>query len=294
METEAIIKLFQSATDAPSCVSTYTELLSDKAACCAWLHSQLESFVAQPSKLSDESERKVLAHLFLLSGLANNTADYETLLAIVSCPEFDANVAREDWLYCELSRLLGVLAPANSLPALVAKVVDSATPAALMEQLVMTMVFRWLSEMENDKVFSSSIKELMEKLPPSKVDFETGMAIIINAIAAGGDAIRNSVMTFYHANEAVFAEQLPEKNLNNFFALGRLRIKSMLRGNYMGGYTENVEAEIHKMLNFPPEDRMEAAAPKTLPPIHRDHPKIGRNEPCPCGSGKKYKNCCGR
>ena len=22
--------------------------------------------------------------------------------------------------------------------------------------------------------------------------------------------------------------------------------------------------------------------------------KIGRNSPCPCGSGKKYKNCCGR
>lgn len=22
--------------------------------------------------------------------------------------------------------------------------------------------------------------------------------------------------------------------------------------------------------------------------------KIGRNEPCPCGSGKKYKNCCGQ
>jgi preprotein translocase subunit SecA len=23
-------------------------------------------------------------------------------------------------------------------------------------------------------------------------------------------------------------------------------------------------------------------------------PKIGRNEPCPCGSGKKYKKCCGK
>ena len=22
--------------------------------------------------------------------------------------------------------------------------------------------------------------------------------------------------------------------------------------------------------------------------------KIGRNDPCPCGSGKKYKHCCGR
>lgn len=23
------------------------------------------------------------------------------------------------------------------------------------------------------------------------------------------------------------------------------------------------------------------------------HPKVGRNDPCPCGSGKKYKKCCG-
>ncbi len=28
--------------------------------------------------------------------------------------------------------------------------------------------------------------------------------------------------------------------------------------------------------------------------IRRTAPKIGRNDPCPCGSGKKYKNCCGR
>ena len=31
-----------------------------------------------------------------------------------------------------------------------------------------------------------------------------------------------------------------------------------------------------------------------LAPVRRDMPKVGRNEPCPCGSGKKYKNCCGR
>jgi preprotein translocase subunit SecA len=29
-------------------------------------------------------------------------------------------------------------------------------------------------------------------------------------------------------------------------------------------------------------------------PIRRSLPKVGRNEPCPCGSGKKFKNCCGR
>lgn len=27
-------------------------------------------------------------------------------------------------------------------------------------------------------------------------------------------------------------------------------------------------------------------------PQRREQPKIGRNDPCPCGSGKKYKKCC--
>ena len=29
-------------------------------------------------------------------------------------------------------------------------------------------------------------------------------------------------------------------------------------------------------------------------PIRRTEKKIGRNDPCPCGSGKKYKHCCGK
>ncbi len=33
---------------------------------------------------------------------------------------------------------------------------------------------------------------------------------------------------------------------------------------------------------------------KTVQPVRRDAAKVGRNEPCPCGSGKKYKNCHGR
>ncbi len=27
--------------------------------------------------------------------------------------------------------------------------------------------------------------------------------------------------------------------------------------------------------------------------VRRETPKIGRNDPCPCGSGKKHKKCCG-
>ena len=31
-----------------------------------------------------------------------------------------------------------------------------------------------------------------------------------------------------------------------------------------------------------------------LKPYRREEAKIGRNAPCPCGSGKKYKHCCGK
>ncbi len=37
-----------------------------------------------------------------------------------------------------------------------------------------------------------------------------------------------------------------------------------------------------------------AQAPVAQRPVHRDEPKVGRNDPCPCGSGKKYKQCHGK
>jgi len=33
--------------------------------------------------------------------------------------------------------------------------------------------------------------------------------------------------------------------------------------------------------------------PAPIKPIRRDRTKVGRNDPCPCGSGKKFKKCCG-
>ncbi len=37
----------------------------------------------------------------------------------------------------------------------------------------------------------------------------------------------------------------------------------------------------------------DAAAPRPKP-VQLSGPKVGRNDPCPCGSGKKYKKCCGQ
>jgi preprotein translocase subunit SecA len=42
----------------------------------------------------------------------------------------------------------------------------------------------------------------------------------------------------------------------------------------------------------PQEMEMRAELPHPMP-VRRDGQKVGRNDPCPCGSGKKYKKCCG-
>jgi preprotein translocase subunit SecA len=47
-----------------------------------------------------------------------------------------------------------------------------------------------------------------------------------------------------------------------------------------------------------PAGRAQAGAPAEAEakaePVRRDRPKVGRNDPCPCGSGKKYKKCHGK
>ena len=40
-------------------------------------------------------------------------------------------------------------------------------------------------------------------------------------------------------------------------------------------------------------DNIEAPTDEPKQPVVKET-KVGRNDPCPCGSGKKYKNCCGK
>ncbi len=82
---------------------------------------------------------------------------------------------------------------------------------------------------------------------------------------------------------------------------------------YMFNISMNTSTERKTLINVGAAEHKEAAAmggakevsgaPKAVPteskesvrePIKRAQPKVGRNDPCPCGSGKKYKNCCGK
>lgn len=52
-----------------------------------------------------------------------------------------------------------------------------------------------------------------------------------------------------------------------------------------------IESRVDTLQTNAPEAGEEG---KTIAPIVNDSPRVGRNDDCPCGSGKKYKKCCGK
>ena len=80
------------------------------------------------------------------------------------------------------------------------------------------------------------------------------------------------------------------KELENSSSFGRTaadKLRDRLQGRY-DAFDEEYDDEFDEKNMFPWIN----AKPQV--PFIRESPKIGRNDPCPCGSGKKYKQCCGR
>jgi uncharacterized protein YecA (UPF0149 family) len=62
------------------------------------------------------------------------------------------------------------------------------------------------------------------------------------------------------------------------------------RPAYLGEFRMRLADHVASLHAAWTDARAQTAAP---PPVVRFAPKLGRNDPCPCGSGKKHKKCCG-
>lgn len=73
-----------------------------------------------------------------------------------------------------------------------------------------------------------------------------------------------------------------------------LRVQNIARGEEIQKTCQEVGA--HFILGVEadkPEDISDLERFLNPPTLRRTQPKVGRNDPCPCGSGEKYKKCCG-
>ena len=70
-------------------------------------------------------------------------------------------------------------------------------------------------------------------------------------------------------------------------------VKYMYRVNVVSQPVMTMDDHLENAtMNNPTVDTTEGEAVKQ--PVVNKGPEVGRNDPCPCGSGKKYKNCCGK
>ena len=68
------------------------------------------------------------------------------------------------------------------------------------------------------------------------------------------------------------------------------RVNNVERKQTIKITSQGLEQAVNALKNSTPQESKEVSHI----PVTNEGPKVGRNDPCPCGSGKKYKNCCGR
>jgi len=98
-----------------------------------------------------------------------------------------------------------------------------------------------------------------------------------------------------------------KKNYSDFYDISLEFFDQLFDTKKRAALKQEIERELIKFVNkYKPilytilEERGEDTdflehVPTFVPGVAsvRSEPKVGRNEPCPCGSGKKYKRCCG-
>ncbi len=108
----------------------------------------------------------------------------------------------------------------------------------------------------------------------------------------GMDHLRQSVGLRGYAQQQPIQEYKRESFEMFASMLGRIRMETILALHHIQVEQPPIEEPRQTTpMQFRHGDEVEEETPQTY---RRTQPKVGRNDPCPCGSGKKYKQCHGK
>lgn len=114
---------------------------------------------------------------------------------------------------------------------------------------------------------------------PKVIYKKEGYELFENMLASVAEDVTDLILRV-HIEEGVDLEEALESQWD-----ARNTVHDEAEGFFGGGVSATQQMS----------DASEAPIGEThLEPIRRVEEKVGRNDPCPCGSGKKYKKCCGR
>ena len=155
------------------------------------------------------------------------------------------------------------------------------------EDLTNTVLAKY--EAKEQEIGAETLRELervlMLKIVDSKwMEHLDAMEQLKQGVRLRGLAQKDPVVEFRNESYDVFNEMtasIAETLVKNTLHIEK-RNESMERANLVRQMMTNIQAA------------QKAGAEKAKPVTNTSSDKVGRNDPCPCGSGKKYKKCCGQ
>jgi preprotein translocase subunit SecA len=137
-------------------------------------------------------------------------------------------------------------------------------------------------------------------------DHLSSMDYLRQGISLVGYAQQDPKQAFKRESFKLFSDMLSRIKSEVVQMLARIRIRSDEEVAAMEAEQQRMAERLQKQMlatggGAPPsaygqadQASAEGAAQLAQRPVQHEGPKIGRNEPCPCGSGKKYKHCHGQ
>ncbi len=154
--------------------------------------------------------------------------------------------------------------------------------------------YKQKEEMVGDSVLRQFEKAIMlQSLDQHWKDHLAAMDHLRQGIHLRGYAQKNPKQEYKRESFELFSEMLENLKVDVVGILSKVQVRAEED-------VEKVEEQHRKSENAPREYQHEQAehvggeAPQSAQVMARSEPKVGRNDPCPCGSGQKYKQCCGK
>jgi hypothetical protein len=249
----------------------------------------LEEVAADPGGFAQRED--YMLHLFAMHLLAQfrEKRAYRPIVAIFSAPGDVPDRLAGDTVTEGLKQILGSVYDGDPEP-LCRLVEDPNVDEYVRSAAIDTFVVLWSSgQMPRDDVvayFRSLFRGKLERR------FSNAWNGLVGAVA---DLRAHELL---EEVRQAYADSLVDPSFSDLERLGR-ELNSPARP--LRGY-DLITDTISEMQWWACFDRTESKSakppaakpprPSAPPPVLATAPKVGRNEPCPCGSGKKYKKCC--
>ena len=141
---------------------------------------------------------------------------------------------------------------------------------------------------------------MLQQLDTQWKEHLAAMDYLRQGIHLRGYAQKNPKQEYKREAFQMFSEMLDRVKRDTVSILSRVQIRTEEEVEALERQRREAAKMKFQHAEAPAATGSSAPAPASRPeppqhePFVRDHPKVGRNEPCPCGSGKKYKQCHGR